>query len=218
MRKNNKIIMGSIVALAVIVVLGIVYAAFTQQLTINGSATGRSSSWKIYFSRLTGPTLNGTAKQITAPEGVNVFDSVGDGSRGDVKYGSIGSAKTYAESYVKSIVDSWFNNKFTDELKTVDGYSARLITFDEVHSFGYGDEPSDCGGGYCPYYPKTDSVPGWIYNNNYWYWTMSPINEKSIVNVWYVHSTGNLNDGNVEQSPGAVRPVINVYKDKISQS
>ena len=37
--KKTKIIAGSIVALAVIVVLGIVYAAFTQQLTINGSAT-----------------------------------------------------------------------------------------------------------------------------------------------------------------------------------
>ena len=42
--KKTKIIAGSIVALAVIVVLGIVYAAFTQQLTINGTATGRSST------------------------------------------------------------------------------------------------------------------------------------------------------------------------------
>ena len=70
--------MGSIVALAVIVVLGIVYAAFTQQLTINGTATGRSSNWKIYFSRLTGPTLNGTAKQITAPEIKNNSTTIGD--------------------------------------------------------------------------------------------------------------------------------------------
>ena len=78
MRKNNKIIMGSIVALAVIVVLGIVYAAFTQQLTINGTATGRSSSWKIYFSRLIGLTLNGTAKQITAPEIKNNATTIED--------------------------------------------------------------------------------------------------------------------------------------------
>ena len=76
--KKTKIIAGSIVALAVIVVLGIVYAAFTQQLTINGSATGRSSSWKIYFSRLTGPTLNGTAKQITAPEIKSNSTTIGD--------------------------------------------------------------------------------------------------------------------------------------------
>ena len=54
------------------------YAAFTQNLTINGTATGRSSSWKIYFSRLTGPTLNGTTKQITAPMIQNNATKIGD--------------------------------------------------------------------------------------------------------------------------------------------
>ena len=76
--KNQKITLAAVGSLMVIVILGIVYAAFTQQLTINGSATGRSSSWKIYFSRLTGPTLNGTAKQITAPEIKNNSTTIGD--------------------------------------------------------------------------------------------------------------------------------------------
>ena len=78
MNKNTKIITGSVVALAVIVVLGLVYAAFTQQLTINGTATGRSSSWKIYFSRLTSPILNGTAKELTAPTIKNNSTTIGD--------------------------------------------------------------------------------------------------------------------------------------------
>ena len=427
MRKNNKIIMGSIVALAVIVVLGIVYAAFTQQLTINGSATGRSSSWKIYFSRLTGPTLNGTAKQIIAPEIKNNSTTIGDysvtvTSPGDyieyefdvtndgdydatltgltmksnteltyegsgenevndennvksqieytlkysdgttvsqndtlksketktmllrltyksfndasllpkadvaisglgisltytqdgnakvnndgttpyVKVDSIGDQITvanetyhiisvpanenyvvalkdeplttsqlntygaghlnqyadssqgtaydgngiggmayytsetcglvngsfiisgcttsYASSEVKYAVDAWAQAKFQNsELKTVDGYSARLITFDEVHSFGYGDEPQSPCGPSCGllYYPKTDSVPSWLYNSSYWYWTMSPY-ESSLSRVWGVNGGGDLDSGNVYSGFGAVRPVINVYKSKIS--
>ena len=128
-----------------------------------------------------------------------------------------GCTTAYASSEVKYAVDAWAAAKFQNsELKEVNGYSARLITFDEVHSFGYGDEPSDCGGGYCPYYPKTDSVPGWIYNNNYWYWTMNPY-ESSSFYVWYVYNDGSLNNSGVSTNlHGAVRPVINVYKSKIS--
>ena len=400
MKRNTKLITGSVVALAVIVVLGLVYAAFTQQLTINGTATGRSSSWKIYFSRLTSPTLNGTAKELTAPTIKNNSTTIGDYSvsvtspgdyieyefdvtndgdydatltgltknsntgltytgSGDNKsndevnvmnqieytlkytdgtnvsendtlksketktmrlrltyktfsdasllpqhdvaisglgisltYTQDGNAKVnpngttpyvktyavgdtftlgtdsyhiisvpagqdyvvalkdtpltvaeiedagvtnvydikrwdeqtkqyvstgfggmtyhdsssvYATSAVKSVVDSWATSKFTDELKIVDGYSARLITFDEAHSFGYGDEP----------YPKTDAVPDWLWDSNYWYWTMSP-KDGSSSNVWFVGSGGRLNNNGVSSSNGAVRPVINVYKSSIS--
>ena len=78
MRDNKKIMIGSAISLGVIVLLGIIYAAFTQQLNINGSATGRSSKWKVYFSRLTGPTLNGTAKELEAPEIKNNSTTIGD--------------------------------------------------------------------------------------------------------------------------------------------
>ena len=67
MSKNKKILLISSISLAVIIVLGIVYAAFTQQLNIAGSATGRSSKWDIHFENLSNVSLNGTAKELTAP-------------------------------------------------------------------------------------------------------------------------------------------------------
>ncbi len=132
-------------------------------------------------------------------------------------YDNSGCTTSYASSEVKYAVDAWAAAKFQDsELKTVDGYSARLITFDEAHSFGYGDEPQSPCGPSCGvlYYPKTDSVPSWLYDSSYHYWTMSP-KEGSSSDVWYVYAGGNLNYANVYNGNGAVRPVINVYKSKI---
>ena len=418
MRKNTKIITGSIVALAVIVVLGIVYAAFTQQLTINGSATGRSSSWKIYFSRLTGPTLNGTAKQITAPEIKNNSTTIGDYSvtvtspgdyieyefdvtndgdydatltgltmknnteltyegsgenelndennvksqieytlkysdgitvsqndtlasketktmrlrltyktfddasllpKADVAISGLGISLTYtqdgnakvnndgttpyvkpyavgdqitvanetyhiisapsnedyvvalkdnpltateitsaggtlgytysdtnqtggmayytsetcgwkngswvydgcttayASSEVKYAVDSWASSKFIDQLKTVDGYSARLLKHDEYLANCEEVEVETTSG------PVTRNNPKytWIYNNNYWYWTMTPLqdgDQPSSSRVYTVETSGELADTGVCNSLGAVRPVINVYKSAIQSS
>ena len=409
MRKNTKIITGSIVALAVIVVLGIVYAAFTQQLTINGTATGRSSSWKIYFSRLTGPTLNGTAKQITAPTIQNnatkigdyevtvtspgdyieyEFDVTNDGDydatltnlsmnsnteltyegsgdnevndennvksqieytlkykadgttvsqndtlksketktmllrltyksfndatllpKADVAISGLGisltytqdgnakvnpngttpyvptydayavgdriqiegdtsgdyyrviaasgttqdyvvalkenpltadevtqaggttpatgsypgimhygSNSTYAASDIKSVVDAWAADKFTDELKTVDGYSARLIQFSELTgNLGY-----ELDNGATSFkYISSSSTPSWAYSSDYDYWTMTPYQDggqTSDSHLWDVHNDGSLSDYYAIGDNGAVRPVINVLKTAITSS
>ena len=418
LQKNTKIITGSIVALAVIVVLGIVYAAFTQQLTINGSATGRSSSWKIYFSRLTGPTLNGTAKQLTAPTIQNNATKIGDYSvtvtspgdyveyefdvtndgdydatltnlsmnsnteltyegsgdnevndennvksqieytlkysdgttvaeddtlksketktmrlrltyksfndatllpKADVAISGLGISLTYTQdgnakvnndgttplitytayskgnqitvaneqyyviadsgitqdyvtalkaepltysemstllesteiasqiasrnsgntgylysaylysdtcksggdisgcssdydvSSIKKVVNVWANNKFTDQLKIVDGYSARLINTTELEGLGYVKNGT--------YYPANVNVPSWVYNNYYHYWTMSPWidsnNEVSSSWAFYMCNDGYLYAGGLSDG-SLVRPVINVYKSKIS--
>ena len=123
----------------------------------------------------------------------------------------------YANSEIKYVVDAWATDKFqNDELKKVDNYKARLISFDEVHSFGFGDEPQSPCGPSCGvlYYPKTDAVPSWLYNSNYWYWTISG-KEGSSSDVWYVDRGGNLRDNNVNANNGAVRPVINLYKSKL---
>ena len=129
-----------------------------------------------------------------------------------------GCTNDYATSEVKYVIDAWSQAKFTNgELKTVDGYGARLITFDEAHSFGYGDEPQSPCGPSCGviYYPKTDAVPSWIYNSKYWYWTMSPYNNSALY-VWYVNIAGSLgNDLSVFDGSDAVRPVLNIYKSKI---
>lgn len=68
MEKKKFGFLAAIVAvLAVIVVLGISYAAFTQQLELDGTATVNKSSWKIKFVDLEKVVTTGTAKEVTPP-------------------------------------------------------------------------------------------------------------------------------------------------------
>ena len=70
----------------------------------------------------------------------------------------------------------------------------RLISLNDLQELGYGDEPTDCCGGcgQCLNYPKTDLVPSWVYNNNYWYWTMPSSNNASA--VWNMGGDGRQGD------------------------
>ena len=125
-----------------------------------------------------------------------------------------GCKTEYADSEVRYAVDAWAAAKFTDELETVDGYSARLLKLEELGNLGYewGPTCATCSNGWI----KTASVPSWVYSNNYWYWTMSQYNDYS-TNVWYVDEGGNVSTTYVNYNNGAVRPVINVYKDKLPE-
>ena len=69
-----------------------------------------------------------------------------------------------------------------------------------------------CGNGWI----KTDNVPTWIFNSNYWYWTSSQYNDSSS-HVWYVSNNGDLSShyvisNYVYGSGGVVRPVIVLKK------
>ena len=426
--KNKKILLISSISLAVIIVLGIVYAAFTQQLNIAGSATGRSSKWDIHFENLSNVSLNGTAKELTAPtintnstqisnysvsltspgdyveytfdvvndgdydatltnlsktapscagtgdnastdasnvcgkltytltysDGTTVsqndtlasketktmklkllyqefnddsllpkmdvtitglgitltytqqgnakvnadgttplaydvysigdtvtianetyyviadsgsnqdyvtllkgepltvneintygtghvnmyntragnsyyhqaYDLIGDGTIGGVSYytsancgypdsyttnmQTSGCTSAYDLSEIKYIVDSWAAAKFSsDQLKQVGDYRARLIEKNEIEMEEY-EQCTQFQG--C--YNATRIKDTWMYNSNYWYWTMSPNNDSSS-SVWYVNPNGILSNYSVRKNNGAVRPVINVYKNKI---
>ena len=151
---------------------------------------------------------------LTATEITSVGGTVGStysdtNQTGGMAYHA--SSSVYGTSAVKSVVDSWASNKFTDQLKTVDGYSARLINLNEVTNLGY--EWVDDGS--AAFWQATDATPTWLYDSSYWYWTMSPYNNSSS-SVWYVGSGGFLYNPDVYAGNGAVRPVINVYKSKIS--
>ena len=129
---------------------------------------------------------------------------------------SYGSNSTYATSAVKSVVDAWAAAKFTNsELKTVDGYGARLIKYDEYLANCEEVEVETTDG------PVTKNNPKytWMYSSNYWYWTMSLYQDSSPM-VWIVLSSGNMSHNgagfNGIGNGGAVRTVINVYKSKIS--
>ena len=122
---------------------------------------------------------------------------------GIVKYGS---TTDYSSSTVKKVVDAWANTA----VKSGDTATARLITFEEVHSLGYNEEPTDqCGGCGVIVYPATESTPSWVYNSNYYYWTMSQKVDSS--NVWRVSFDGRLTYTSVSSS-GMVRPVLELLK------
>ena len=119
-----------------------------------------------------------------------------------------GCKNDYMSSEIKYVVDAWKNAKASAAKE------ARLITIDEVSSLGYEWKQTcpTCGEGW----EKTDEVPTWLYNANYWYWTGSQYND-SPSSVWNVNRSGGLGYENVYSyigysSNGVVRPVITISK------
>ena len=63
MEKERRIKVLSLVALIVAVLgLTVAFAALSQTLTINGTASINSASWDVHFENLTGPDLTGEGK------------------------------------------------------------------------------------------------------------------------------------------------------------
>ena len=137
--------------------------------------------------------------------------------------GSSGSSVTtgcttdYAQSEVKYVVDAWAADKFqASDLKDDEtGYSARLITYDElITKLGYEDKFACTGG--CYYTGSLDNVPSWVYNSNYNYLTMTANND-SASHVWLVNDDGGLyHHSNVYGNLfGSVRPVVTLLKSAL---
>lgn len=57
----------AILVLALVAAIGIVYAAYTQSLNINGTATVKANTWKIGFDNLQTVKLTGEAQELTTP-------------------------------------------------------------------------------------------------------------------------------------------------------
>ena len=78
--KNKKvgIISGGVLVLALVAMIGIVYAAYSQTLNINGDATVKANSWNIHFANLSDVELKGEAKEITKPTIKNNSTTIGD--------------------------------------------------------------------------------------------------------------------------------------------
>ena len=124
---------------------------------------------------------------------------------GGMQYHS--SSSDYSTSYIKTTVDAW------KTAEAPDASEARLITFDELKDnlgYTYGEV------GTSMVWHPGESTPSWVYNNNDWYWTMSPY-EDSASSVWRVNSGGGLNNSyRVDYDNGAVRPVITLSKFSLS--
>ena len=126
-------------------------------------------------------------------------------------WGDSNCSNDYDSSSIKQILQVW-SQSFINDLKEVDGYKARLITYDELVPDLYKKiEEEEVPGVILTYYV---AKYGWLYNDYYWYWTMSPDNDFTS-DVWGVNFNGYLTTGNVSDYNGVVRPVINLKKAAI---
>ena len=112
----------------------------------------------------------------------------------------------YEQSEVKYVVDAW------KAANAPAATEARLITYEELlNNLGY-ENNFTCTGG-CFYSGSLENIPNWVYNRNYYYWTMSPNNDSASY-VWYVSYDGGLSRHNVNYYGlgDVVRPVIILKK------
>ena len=133
--------------------------------------------------------------------GASTYDGT---TYGGMQYHS--ESSNYETAYIKTTVDAWANAKLGEN-----GYEEALITLDELTDnlgYEYYEQGSSIG------YRKTENTPSWVYNENYWYWTMSQYND-SASNVWGVHGGGGLGSYSVHDGYGAVRPVITILKSAL---
>ena len=125
-----------------------------------------------------------------------------------------GCTTDYAQSEVKYVVDAWKNAKAPDATE------ARLITYDELNDLGEIMQDETPSGTYKYVQLQYD----WAYNNNYWYWSMTPYQD-STSDVWIVYFNGriqtsdvNFNIGTGNERGGKVRPVITISKSALTNS
>ena len=118
-----------------------------------------------------------------------------------------GCTTDYAQSDIKYAVDAW---KIAQAPQATE---ARLITYEELlNNLGY-ENNFKCTGG-CYYSGSLENVPNWVYNSNYWYWTMSPNNDSASY-VWLVRNDGSFIYNYVYDYRHVVRPVITISKSSI---
>ena len=56
-KKENKIVFGILALLVSIVAVSISYAAFTQNLNINGTGNVQATSWSVHFANLSNAVI-----------------------------------------------------------------------------------------------------------------------------------------------------------------
>ena len=119
-------------------------------------------------------------------------------------YGTVqyGSSTDYSTSTIKQVVDAWK----TTAVATGDTATARLITYDELEdNLGYDHGTPEASW----INVNPEYTPSWVYNSNYYYWTMSQYEGSS--DVWDVNYNGDLYDSGPSNSD-MVRPVLELSK------
>ena len=125
-----------------------------------------------------------------------------------------GCTSDYDDSDIKFAVDAWANDKLTDTDLATDkfGYKARLLTYEELTtSLGY--EPAAKDATYINL--NNENTPSWVYNSNYYYWTMSPYQDEAR-RVWDINYDGYVFAHEVwNYWNGVVRPVVTFSKSAL---
>ena len=189
-----------------------------EPLTVDEVNTYGVGHVNMYYTDYTGSSCYQQACDNNGYGGMVYFTSTTCGypTAGDRTYVATGCTTDYAQSEVKYAVDAWAADKFkTSDLKEdATGYSARLITFDElVNNLGYSIKD-----GATSYSATVDYTPSWVYNGNYsHYWTMSAYAD-SALSVWHVDGNGSLHSDNVNSffnGVHVVRPVVTLLKSAL---
>ena len=69
MEKQRKVKIISLVALIVAVLgLTVAFAALSETLTINGTASLDAATWDVHFENISSPTITGDASEVSPPE------------------------------------------------------------------------------------------------------------------------------------------------------
>ena len=117
-----------------------------------------------------------------------------------------GCTTDYESSEIKYIVDAWATDKASNGLQ-----EARLIQYDEIiDNFDYERKKIN---------PSTEdwvpsaTTPSWLYNDRYFYWTMSSFNDSS-KDIWVLSGDGTFNNREVCRgyTEAVIRPVIVLSK------
>ena len=119
----------------------------------------------------------------------------------------IGCKTDYAQSEIKFVIDTW------KMVQAPAAEEARLITYgDLTENLGYDTATSTTGKLYV-----NKNVPSWVYNSNYYYWTMTKY-PGSEFEVWRVGNDGSIYAKYVvyNNSTLVVRPVIVLPKSALN--
>lgn len=142
-KRKYGIVGGAILMLALIAAIGIVYAAYSQSLTINGAATVKANSWKIKFANLGSATLTGEAQELTAPT-INTNDTnIGD-------YSVILSKPGDKIKYTFDIVNEG----------TFDAITTTLFTPTNLTCTGTGETAEEDAANVCKHLKYNFNIPG----------------------------------------------------------
>ena len=150
----------------------------------------------------------GTVYDVNGYGGMAYYTTSGCGYMGSNGTALVktGCTTDYDESEVKYVVDGW------KKAKAPSAIEARLITNQEIEDNIEIEEYDPCGG--CGM-KGNRVVSNWMYDSNYWYWTMSALNDSSS-EVWNVDDDGGLSGSDVYYYNGVVRPVVVVSKYVLS--